>query len=622
MARSLPVDLTRVPREPGVYEFLDADGDPLYIGKAADLRARLTDYRQEAAPRKRAMLDKVEDVDWILTDSEKEALILESNRIKAAKPPYNVRLSDDKRYPYICFTDHEYPRILVTRDTSDPEATYFGPFPDAGAAKRTLQVLREVFKLRDCKELVDGGCLNYQMDLCWAPCIPADDADERERKAPHRDLAEVDPDAVYDDAVEEALDFLRGDAASVKRTLREEMEEAAEDLNFERAARIRDRVEAIDTTLEKQAIFSERREDRDAFALVREADLAVGLVQLHRDGKVVGQEHYFLRDPGATDADLLAEFVRRYYENIPNPPSEVLLDETLPDEEPLQAWLTDKRGTKVRLHVPQRGEKRKQMDLARKNAEHKLERERLRRGEQEAAEELEALADLLDLDGPPEVVEAYDVSHTQGEGVVASRVTLADGEPDKDRYRRYKVRVDDNDDPAALREVVHRRLAKAARDEEDPPDLLLVDGGEAQLGAALDARDDLDLPGVEVAALAKEDELVHRPGRRAPIDVPDHSKALHVLMRARDEAHRFALDYQKRLRREEAQRSVLEDVEGLGPQKRRRVLDHVGGKQALLEATREDLEEVPGVGPTLARRIRTHLDATRAAEHRGQRRTS
>lgn len=622
MPRSLPVDLTRVPREPGVYEFLDADGDPLYIGKAADLRARLADYRQEAAPRKRAMLGKVEDVDWILTDSEKEALILESNLIKEHQPRYNVRLSDDKRYPYLCFTDHEYPRILVTRDTGDPDATYFGPFPDAGAAKRTLQVLREVFKLRDCKELVDGGCLNYQMDLCWAPCIPAGDAGERQRKAPHPDLAEADPDAVYGDAVEEALDFLRGDAASVKRTLREEMEEAADDLNFERAARVRDRVEAIDATLQKQAIFSGRREDRDAFAVAREADLAVGVVQLHRDGKVVGQEHYFLRDPGAADADLRGEFVRRYYENIPTPPGEVLLDEALPDEDPLQEWLTDERGTKVRLHVPQRGEKRKQVDLARKNAEHKLEQERLRRGEQGAAEELEALADLLDLDEAPEVVEAYDVSHLQGAGVVASRVALVDGEPDKDRYRRYRIRVDDNDDVAAIREVVHRRLARAARDGEDPPDLLLVDGGEAQLGAAVAARDDLDLPGVEVAALAKEHELVHRPGRPAPVDVPGHSKALHVLMRARDEAHRFALDYQKRLRREEAQRSVLEDVEGLGPRKRRRLLDHLGGKEALLEATRADLEEVPGVGPTLARRIRTHLDATQAAEHRGQRRTS
>jgi excinuclease ABC subunit C len=622
MPRDLPVDLDRVPREPGVYLFEDADGDPLYVGKAAELRSRVGDYRRESAPRKRAMLRKVDAVDWILTDSEKEAYILESNLIKEEQPRYNVRLSDDKRYPYICFTDDEYPRILVTRDTSDPDATYFGPFPDAGAAKRTLQVLREVFKLRDCKELVEGGCLNYQMDLCWAPCIPAADAQERRRKAPHEDLAEVDPDAVYGDAVEEALDFLKGDAASVKGTLREEMEEAADDLNFERAARVRDRVEAIDETLKKQAIFSDRREDRDAFALAREADLAVGIVQLQRGGKVVGQEHYFLRDPGADEAELLAEFVRRYYENIPSPPKEVLLEQELPDAGVLQDRLSERRGDKVRLHVPQRGEKRDQMDLARKNAVHKLEQERLQRGEQEGAAELEALADVLDLEAAPEVVEAYDVSHLQGRGVVASRVALVDGQPDKDRYRRYKISLDRNDDVAALREVLERRLHKAAKDEEDPPDLLLVDGGRPQLGAALEAAEAVDLPGLEVAALAKEEELVHRPGRDAPVDVPDHSKALHVLMRARDEAHRFALDYQKRLRREEAQRSVVDEVEGVGPATRKRLLDHFGGKQALQEATVEELEAVDGVGPTLARRIRTHLDATDAAEGRGQRRTS
>ncbi len=610
----LPLDLDTLPDDPGVYIFRDEDDRALYVGKAANLHDRVASYRQEEDPRKRSMLPRVATVDTIVTRTEKEALILESNLIKEHKPRYNVRLTDDKRYPYIEFTGDEHPRVLVTRDTSHPDSTYFGPFPNATAAKRTLQVLREVFKLRDCKELRDGGCLNYQMDLCWAPCILDDE--ERDRKAPYPELAEVDVEATYREAVEDALAFLQGDAGPVVSALEDQMQEAADDLDFEHASRLRDRLTAIEGTLEKQAIFSNRQEDRDVFALVREADLAVGLVQLQRRGRMVGQEHYRFRETGGTDAELLAEFVARYYENIPKPPRNVLLPQEVPGAESLEAWLGEKRGTRVHVHVPQRGEKVEQVRLAERNAEHKLRQARLRRGEAETLEELEELQDLLNLPHVPRVIEAYDVSHVQGTGVVASRIVLQDGQPHKDGYRRYRIQVDRNDDVAAMREVIDRRFQGLLRDGGDAPHLVLVDGGRPQLEAARATLEDLGLTQVPLAALAKREEEVFRPGRTRPVPIPTRSRALHVLMRARDEAHRFALRYQRRVRSREAKRSILEDVEGLGEVKRERLLNHMGGLRRLKDASQEEIAEAPGIGPVLARRIRTHLDAKEVARER------
>ncbi|HWH08785.1 MAG TPA: UvrB/UvrC motif-containing protein, partial [Candidatus Thermoplasmatota archaeon] len=335
----LQVDLSTIPAEPGVYLFKDAEGTVLYVGKAGSLKARLGQYRPgQLEPRKATMLEKAVDVEVILTSTEKEALLLESTLIKRHHPRYNVRLTDDKRYPFILLSGDEFPRARIVRDTR-ARGQLFGPFPNAGAAWRTVKTLQETFRIRDCKELLPGGCLSYQMKLCWAPCIT--DPEERRRKTSDRELSDVDPVARYKAAVEEAEAFLKGDLDRLSDELTRQMEEAAEDMNFERAARLRDRLQSITTTLEHQSMFARGKEDRDAFLVHREGPAWVGVVVLLRNGHVAGHETYFFRKALATEApELLAEFIRRYYDHLPSVPRELLVEELPQEHAAIEEWLT------------------------------------------------------------------------------------------------------------------------------------------------------------------------------------------------------------------------------------------------------------------------------------------
>ena len=596
------MDLAHVPSEPGVYLFKDEQGTVLYVGKAGNLKARLSQYRPgQVEPRKESMLEKASDFELILTSTEKEALLLESNLIKRHHPRYNVRLTDDKRYPFILLTSHEYPRAMIVRDTR-ARGKLFGPFPNAGAAWRTLKTMQEVFRIRDCKELIPGGCLNYQMKLCWAPCIL--DPEERRRKTQDRELSDVDPVARYDQAASDAESFLKGDMELLTRQLNEQMGEAAASEQYERAALLRDRLQAITTTLEHQSIFAGGQEDRDAFLVHREGTAWIGVVVLLRRGHVVGQETFFFRNAAVDRADeVLSEFIQRYYEHLPNVPREILLAERPANAEALAAVLSEKRGSTVALRVPQKGDLKKVLDHARRNAEFRLGQERLKRGEADAQRELVALQAALKLPTIPRRIECFDISHLGGTGVVASMSVLVDARATPSEYRRFKISQDKNDDFAAMAEVVRRRYARLLKEEGARPDLVLIDGGQGQLKAAKGALDALGLADLPVAGLAKREEEVWLPSMLRPLALGRAHDALQPLIRARDEAHRFAVSYQRASRRRQLKESALDAVPGLGPAKKRALLAHFASIEDVLNAREEDLARVPGIGAKLARAI-------------------
>jgi excinuclease ABC subunit C len=603
------IDLAQIPEEPGVYLFRDAEGDVLYVGKAADLRARLAQYRQPQEDiRKASMVERAAAVDFVLTATEKEALLLEASLVRRHKPRYNVRLTDDKRYPYLRLSAGEWPRISISRDTRDPESTYFGPFPDAGAARQTLEVVRQVFRMRNCRELIPGGCLAFQMRLCWAPCVT--DANRRKMAVGTGELAAAHVPSAYRTAAAEARRFLRGEVAPVTSRLTEEMEQAAKREDFEYAAHVRDRIVAVRNTVERQAVFGSAKEDRDVFAVAREGPLAVGVVVLIRMGAVAGQEQYTFRSVPAesTDAELCEEFVRRYYENLPTVPAEVVVASLPPEPTAVEEWLSDRRRAPVRLRAAGRGDLARTLALAERNARFHLSQMRLRRGDADITAEALDLAARLGLSTPPRRIECVDISHLGGTGVVASLAVLVDGRAARAQYRRFRIKMDRNDDPAAIHEAVGRRL----RHPEWPrPDLLLIDGGTTQLAAAARARAESAV-GVPLAALAKREEEVFAPGpggfpRKVPF--PRDAPGLAALQRVRDEAHRFALGYQRKVRRRSLAEGKL-DVPGIGAARKRALLTHFGSVDAVVAASAEELARVPGIGPSTAKRIHAVFHGT------------
>lgn len=608
----LKVDLATVPEEPGCYLFKDGAGTILYVGKAGNLKARLASYRVgNLDPRKEAMLEKAVDVEIILTTTEKEALLLESSLIKANHPRYNVTLTDDKRYPFILFTNHEFPRARIVRDTK-AKGRLFGPFPNAGAAWRTLKTMQEVFRLRDCKELLPGGCLSYQMRLCWAPCMT--DLEERRRKTADRELSDVDPKQRYREAADQAEAFLKGDMERLTKELQRQMEDAAAKEAFERAGQLRDRLSAITQTLQHQAIFAGGKEDRDVFTVHREGPAWVGVVVLMRRGTVAGQETYFFRHTQASEVpEVLGEFVQRYYENLPSAPREVVVPELPHSHEGLAAWLAEKRQGAFDFRVPQKGDLKHVLEHAQRNAEFRLGQERLKRGEDEHRRELDALQKALKLAKLPRRIECFDISHLGGTGVVASMSVLVDGRAAPSEYRRFKVHQEKNDDFAAMEEVVRRRYARLQKEGGAFPDLVLIDGGLGQLNAARKALRELGLDAQPLASLAKKEEEVYLPDHLRPLALGRANDALLPLMRVRDEAHRFAVAYQRASRKKQLSESALDSVPGLGPAKKRALLAHFGSVDDVLRAREEDLARVPGIGPKLAKAILEPGAAAKAA---------
>ena len=610
-----------LPSGPGVYLFKSARGAVLYVGKAQNLRNRVKQYVAGGDGRIRIprLLDRAEDVDVVVTPSVKDALLLENELIKRHKPPFNVRLRDDKQYLALRLDSREeWPRLREVRSFADDGADYFGPYTSSVSMHEALSNLRRIFPLRSCREgtFADYArrgrpCIEFEMKRCLGPCC---------------DLVSKED---YAELVEGTRWFLRGRSAELVEALRARMQEAAEATRFEEAARLRDRIEAVERTVERQQIVGERRADRDVFGLAREGgDVEVHVLHV-REGRVVGTQGYALEGVGVDDGELLSSLLAQYYAlgTGREVPREVVTPTAPEEEEALASWLSDRAERRVTLRVPQRGGLRELVGMARSNAELGL-AQRLE-ARDSIRTTLEELRDALGLSALPQRIEGYDISTLHGTLTVGSRVVFEGGQPRKSDYRRYRIRdARPDDDLACLREVIGRRLARAER--EPLPDLLLIDGGRGQLAAVGAVLADAGVE-LEVASLAKERdeespsprvrrsgglkaERVFRPGRVDPLRLPTQSRGLLLLQRVRDESHRFALDFQRLLRSKQNFASILEELPGIGPTKRRALLRELGSLRAVREADVESLGAVSGISARDARTIADFFRALGEAE--------
>jgi excinuclease ABC subunit C len=604
-----------LPGQPGVYLMKDARSEVIYVGKAKDLRARVRSYFQEGRQDWRLIskrMDQVADVDVVVTGSEKEALLLENNFIKQFQPRYNVYFRDDKSFVSIKIGLAEpWPRPIVTRRLDEPKAVYFGPYASAKAARRTVRLLQDVFPLRRCslRECMQRKrpCLYGDMGKCSSPCC-GDVTEEQYRKL-----------------IDQVVLFLKGRGEDLLRSLRQEMQEAAEAEEFERAVRLRDRIEAVETTLETQLVASSAPElDRDVFGMCTVDRYVSVAVLFVRSGNVLDVATY--RFPAELDSQeaIFRSFLNQFYSANRYIPDEVLVPVASEDAELLESWLSDKKGRKVAILHPSRGLKKRLVELANGNAR---QAEQAAAGDQERRQlEMESLRRILGLAHLPQNIECFDISTLHGREAVGSMVVFRGGEPDKSSYRHYRIRaVQGLDDYAMMREVLSRRYEKLAQGEQpqQAPELVLVDGGKGQLGVAMQVLGSLGLDSSDVAALAKarfggggklKAERVYLPGKARPLEVPENSYGFRLITRVRDEAHRFAVSYHRRLRRTATMESPLLEIKGVGEKTARRLMEHFGGLNKVQNANLEELRAVKGMPGTLARAIFDHWHGGRAEQ--------
>ena len=604
-----------IPDAPGSYQFKDAEGRVIYVGKAASLRQRLSNYFADPSslhPRTAQMVATADTVEWIQVRNEVEALLLENSLIKQHKPRFNVRLRDDKSYPFLAVTlDEEWPRAMVMRGRKRKGVRYFGPYGHAYAIRDTLDLLLRTFPIRTCSpqkfnqhHRLGRPCLLFHIEKCSGPCV-----------------GEIEPER-YRLLVGELLSFLDGETDTIVRRLEREMKEAADELEYERAARVRDRLTAVRKAIERQQMVADRSEDLDVIGLAEDELEAAVQVFYVRKGRVVGRKGFIVdKVEDLTAGGLVARILEQLYGDEPalGVPKQVLVPAAPEQAEVYEEWLTQMRGSRVQVRVPQRGDKRELHETVTRNAKEEFTRHRLRRASDHnsRARALNELQDALGLPEAPLRIECYDMAHIQGSDYVGSMVVLEDGLPRKSEYRRFKVKgVDGNDDYAAMEEVLTRRLTAYLTERDRPvtertggkfaypPQLLLVDGGKGQLNVADRVVHELGLEDeIPVAALAKRFEEVYVPGQADPVGVRRQSEALFLLQRIRDEAHRFANTFHRELRGKRMTRSVLDDVAGLGPTRRKRLVKELGGVNAVRKASLEELKELSWLPDAVAEAV-------------------
>jgi excinuclease ABC subunit C len=600
--------LSSIPTRPGVYLMKGETDEVLYVGKAVNLHNRVRSYFHASAahtPKVQRLVENATDLDFFVTDSELEALILECNLIKKHRPRYNVRLKDDKRYPYIKITwQEDYPRVRVVRRMQRDGARYFGPYASTSAMRQTLDLLRRIFPYLTCNRTITGtddrACLYYDIKRCVGPCIGAISKEE------------------YRDMMDQVCLFLQGKSGEIVDSLRERMEFAAESMDFEHAASLRDQLHAVERVVEQQRVVSGSQVDQDAVAFARQDGEVCVQVFFVRGGKLVGHEHFLMEGGDGVEAEeILASFLKQFYDHAALVPPEILLQKEIEDRETIAQWLEDKRGAKVTMRTPRRGQKRKLLEMVEENASETL--SHLMAVEQaERDKSLSALTDLQDrlgLDTLPMRIEAYDISNIQGVAATGSMVVFLEGLPAKSEYRRFKIRaIQRPDDYAMMDEVLRRRFARASAPDASAsgswaqlPDLLVVDGGKGQLNTALEVLAGHQLDDIPAIGLAKAREEIFKPGQSKPIALPLDSPGLQLLQRVRDEAHRFAISYHKSLRRRESLSSVLEEIPGIGAKRRRALLKRFGSLEGIREASLEELSSVDGMNRGLASRVRESL---------------
>ena len=606
----LEAQLKALPAKPGVYIFRGEDGRVLYIGKAKSLRSRVRSYFQ-ASGETRAQIaqlpGRVADIEVIVTSTEVEALHVEQNLVKRHRPPFNIRLRDDKSFPYIAVTvEDEYPRVMFTRERHRRGVVYFGPYANAKKVRETLDVLNRVFQYRPCEGPKPGRhsgipCLDYHIERCKAPCVGYVSKEE------------------YGELIERVIEFLSGETRPILRDLDLRMQEAAAEERFEDAARYRNRLYAIRNLAERQAADRRSVGTVDVIGIAIEGDRAAVQIFPLRDGKLVDRYGFHLENVAGQDtAAVLEAFCLEYYGSAPSVPPQLVVPIDAGNTAALEQFLTERRGARVEVRAPARGEKRRLQDLAAQNARLALESDAIR-SEQRRLRRVEALEELreaLNLESLPIRIECYDISNIQAESPVGSMAVFQDAVPKKAHYRKFGVRRHEAgpDDFAAIEEVVSRRFARLGQADSSydesfaaMPNLVVIDGGKGQLSAALAAMQAYDLPRVAVVSLAKRAEEVFVPGRADPIVLPRDSAGLQLLQRVRDEAHRFALGFHRQRRETRARGSIFDDLQGVGPARRRALLRHFGSAERLLEASQEELEGVPGVPAKTARQIYAQL---------------
>src|SRR3954452_7325418 len=606
--------LRNLPTRPGVYLFRDERGQVLYVGKAKSLRPRVRSYFQARGrdrPTISQLPDRVADVEVIVTQSEVEALHLEQNLVKRHRPPFNVRLRDDKSFPYIAVTvEDEYPRVMFTRERHRRGVVYFGPYANAKSVRETLDVLNRVFRYRPCEGPKPGRhsgipCLDFHIERCFAPCVNYIAKDE------------------YREIIEGVIEFLSGNDRPIRRQLEQQMKDAAAGERFEDAARYRNRLRAVDRLSERQAVEGRPIGTIDVIGVAVSSERAAVQVFPLRDGRMVDRYSFHLENAAGEElSEVLEQFCLEYYGTAPSIPPQILVPRGVGDTSALSAFLSERRGANVEVRAPERGEKRRLQELAQQNAKLALESETFVAETKRArrVEALEELREALNLESLPIRIECFDISNIQGQEVVGSMVVFEDGVAKKGHYRKFAIRgVEGQDDFASMSEVISRRFSRLAVDPGSEqwnesfaaaPNLVVIDGGKGQLSAALAAMQDLDLPRVAVIALAKRIEEVFVPGRPDPILLSPNSPGLQLLQRIRDEAHRFAITFHRQRRDASAKESMFDQLEGVGPARRRALLQHFGSFERVVGASQAELEGVPGVPAKTARRIYEQLHRT------------
>src|SRR6056297_3652784 len=602
MSEYIEEQIKQIPDKPGVYLMKDSFGEIIYVGKARSLKKRVRSYFRKGnhSYKTAIMVDDIDDFDYIVTDTEMESFILEANLIKKHQPQYNIRLKDDKTYPFIKITTYEdFPRIKKTRVVKNDGSKYFGPFADVGAIYKTINILKDLFKLRSCnydiseEKQLERPCLNYYIDKCNAPCVGKISKEE------------------YHEQIDQVIMFLSGRQKNLIDKIEEKMNTAAEEENFEKAARYRDAIQAVEEISRQQKVMSEDDQDRDIIAIKEDGSYCVQLL-LVKNGKLIGQEHYILEVPeGEDQSEVKSSFLQQYYEQAPQLPDEILINTEINNRDILADRLKQLKGKQVKIKIPQKGNKKRLIEMALKNAKQNLKKESIKKKfeEKRTVKAVEKLADYLELDELPSHIEGFDISNIQGTDPVASLVVFKNGRPSKSDYRRFKIRQKEGpDDFAMMKEVVHRRYRRLLEEDRKLPDLILIDGGKGQLNAALAALDELGLDDMQILGLAKREEEVFLPDREKPIMIPKNSAALHLLQRVRDEAHRFAVNYHRKLRSRRITHSMLERIPGIGPKKRKALLKHFGSLAKIRLADQAQLKEVKGISDKLAFLISDYLE--------------
>lgn len=568
-----------LPSKPGVYIMKDVGNTIIYIGKAKNLRNRVQSYFREKLdrPKTQVLMSHFDSLEYILTNSEKEALILEATLIKKHRPRYNVQLKDDKRYPYVKITNEKFPRVVITRNIVK-NGVYYGPFTDVGSVKQTVKFLKSLFKIRTCRNM-NGPCLNSQIDLCYAPC---------EGKISEEEYAKI---------INKIDLFFQGKYSVIVKNLKKEMIDASDNQEYEKAAVIRDQIASIEEIMEKQFVeLIDDDLDQDVIAIAPSENEVVVIIMPIRKGKIVGRDDFLMSTSEYdSNSEILFAFIQQYYDYNRHIPKQILLAEDINEKELLQDWLSDLRGNKVHIKVPQKGVKLRLVNMAQKNAEI------IKHQKKKMENSLIELKKYLKLDKLPRIIEGYDISNISGKFAVGSKVSFKDGKPNKKGYKHFKMETPGPNDFAMMEELLTRRLKMIDSDEE--PDLIVIDGGKGQLGMACGVLEKFNLTHIPIIGLAKEFEEIYLPNTQRPIVIPKNNKALHLLQQVRDESHRFAITYHRKLRSKNISGSSLDDISGIGKKRKINLLKAFGTIENIKKASVKDLAEIKGMNKKVAQNV-------------------